>query len=1462
MASSFTNIKISKLFQYIIIGLTFAIYLSSSVFGQLSGNKFIGPTGDYPTITDAVNALYSNTPNINGPVVFAIEDGTYDEQIILTSPITGSSAVNTVTFVSKSLNPAAVNIKPSFGSVVVDIQSAKNLIFQDLTFTANNLGRVIRSIGTEGYLTFTNNIFEGSSNIGAFIPEEQNIIEIASLSGGSLNNVIFNLNTINSGNNGIVLSSEVVGQNLDITNNTFSTISSAIEIFNFDAPNIINNTIINNSSGFAIQLNTLSNLFLVEGNKISTTTDLGSGINLINSTGTSILRGTIVNNFIQAASIGFKVESSSNIDIYHNTINIENTPLTSNIASSAFESTTDNINIINNIFNNERNGFAVIRPSETNTTSDYNVYYSLGDNLGKYNNIPEASLNDFQTASGSDANSKFAEVSFTSLSDLHLAFSSKTIFGSAITSVVDDIDGESRNNPPIIGADDYKPTALNGNYFIGTSGDFTSVKEAAHNLYLHGIDGPVNFNILDGQYNEQFTFDEPIPGADQTNQVTFQSESSNPNLVEITYSASNTKDNYVFRIDEAQYLKFKNLTFTAGGTDYAVVASILNTMGNLEFTGNIINGYQLNAQHDFSYRQNLIFCKYSALSNTIFEDNVFNEGSGGIILVINPGLFSLNLQIINNTFNTFETSIYLVHANAPLIKQNTIVTENETAVNLFNCDNDFIIEKNKVSGPTGISVSFSDGTNQLKGIVKNNFVHAVETGININGNNYTNIYFNTVNIDDPQSTKNVSSKAINIGNSASSKIDISNNMLINSDQGYALVDELGQLTDSDYNNLFSESSDLISWNGINYTDLSSYNSATQLEDNSFSESVTFNSSTDLHILSASPGLLGTQIATITDDIDGDTRSTPPYIGADEYMPSPLNGPYTVGASGDFLTINEAVTYMYFVGIDGAVTFNILSGTYNEQVDIDGPITGISATNTVTFQSSTGNSADVTINYQATGAADNYVFRLNNLEYITLQKLTIQALGTVYSHTIKLSNLNGEINIKENILNGYTNAQAGISQSVIICDDEGGFSLCKIENNTITGGSRGIHLDAGSPTGNLLISGNNIQTNHKGIYISDVGTPEIIQNTIVSSDDAILIENSYSPQIKQNIITNTGNEYSIFLFNCDNNILVEKNKINSTSSGAKGIFLNGCDGGSGSLSNNLVNNFIQCYDYGIGIAASSWINLYHNSVNIEDNPVTISGTTRAFHLESGTNLDISNNIFSNNRGGYAIDGKDYSSTNVYFDFNNLYSSGSILAHWNFTPCTTLTDFQTESGTNSNSFNVNPNFASISDLHVNAQHIDDGGKQLAVLNPLLIQTDIDGESRNLTSPSIGADEFVFSNSVSINIKLFLEGPFNGTDMNATLEVDPNSPYSEDPETLISIPIIPGNEVVDWVLVQLRDKTDESIILQSQSAFVLEDGSVVELDGSSPVSFAFPADSYYISVKHRNHLAVMSNTSIPIN
>lgn len=67
-----------------------------------------------------------------------------------------------------------------------------------------------------------------------------------------------------------------------------------------------------------------------------------------------------------------------------------------------------------------------------------------------------------------------------------------------------------------------------------------------------------------------------------------------------------------------------------------------------------------------------------------------------------------------------------------------------------------------------------------------------------------------------------------------------------------------------------------------------------------------------------------------------------------------------------------------------------------------------------------------------------------------------------------------------------------------------------------------------------------------------------------------------------------------------------------------------------------------------------------------------------------------------------------------------------------------------------------------------------------------------------------------------------------------------------------------IVDWVFIELRDKTDFTTVLATRSALLQRDGDVVEVDGSSPVIFeGLPADDYYIVIKHRNHLGVMSNT-----
>jgi uncharacterized repeat protein (TIGR01451 family) len=73
---------------------------------------------------------------------------------------------------------------------------------------------------------------------------------------------------------------------------------------------------------------------------------------------------------------------------------------------------------------------------------------------------------------------------------------------------------------------------------------------------------------------------------------------------------------------------------------------------------------------------------------------------------------------------------------------------------------------------------------------------------------------------------------------------------------------------------------------------------------------------------------------------------------------------------------------------------------------------------------------------------------------------------------------------------------------------------------------------------------------------------------------------------------------------------------------------------------------------------------------------------------------------------------------------------------------------------------------------------------------------------------------------------------------------------------------NAIVDWVFVELRSASDSTVILNSRSALLQRDGDVVGLDGVSPLDVrALSGTSYYVAVRHRNHLAVMTAGAIPL-
>jgi hypothetical protein len=119
---------------------------------------------------------------------------------------------------------------------------------------------------------------------------------------------------------------------------------------------------------------------------------------------------------------------------------------------------------------------------------------------------------------------------------------------------------------------------------------------------------------------------------------------------------------------------------------------------------------------------------------------------------------------------------------------------------------------------------------------------------------------------------------------------------------------------------------------------------------------------------------------------------------------------------------------------------------------------------------------------------------------------------------------------------------------------------------------------------------------------------------------------------------------------------------------------------------------------------------------------------------------------------------------------------------------------------------------------------------------------------------------------NIKVWLQGPFNGVDMNASLTafLPTTQPYNASPwnytncEHFTGLP--PAN-VVDWILVELRDAPSaatatSATMIDRQAALLMKDGSIKRTDGLNPVIFdVTPVNNLYMIIWQRNHLAVMS-------
>lgn len=140
---------------------------------------------------------------------------------------------------------------------------------------------------------------------------------------------------------------------------------------------------------------------------------------------------------------------------------------------------------------------------------------------------------------------------------------------------------------------------------------------------------------------------------------------------------------------------------------------------------------------------------------------------------------------------------------------------------------------------------------------------------------------------------------------------------------------------------------------------------------------------------------------------------------------------------------------------------------------------------------------------------------------------------------------------------------------------------------------------------------------------------------------------------------------------------------------------------------------------------------------------------------------------------------------------------------------------------------------------------------------------------------------SNDLVLSARAFLQGPFDtGTmmmhDSLRTKGLIPLiEPYTGMPylKPLIgesggtSVPpaileINGPNAIVDWILIEMRHAGNPANIVATKRALIQRDGDIVSAsDGMSPVHIQnLAAGDYYVGIKHRNHLGVM--TQLPLH
>ena len=267
---------------------------------------------------------------------------------------------------------------------------------------------------------------------------------------------------------------------------------------------------------------------------------------------------------------------------------------------------------------------------------------------------------------------------------------------------------------------------------------------------------------------------------------------------------------------------------------------------------------------------------------------------------------------VSITNNTLSNSISVSGTNSGIvISDNTITapagsgitlssaagtstTNTGTVAQGFTVSNNRIIQANS-SGLYGIYFSGFNCAAGAANVFNNTVVASIPSvytyyGIYPYHSKNVNVYHNTVSMSGGSAT---AGRALYVNNLttgfAATGVNIQNNIFENTGLGYVVevstTSALGMVGSMSNNVYFGNTVNPFRLNSVNQTTLADWQTASTKDAASVWGDVIFYDPTDLHVQNAVANNVGTTIASVTTDMDGQARSaTTPDAGADEYTP--------------------------------------------------------------------------------------------------------------------------------------------------------------------------------------------------------------------------------------------------------------------------------------------------------------------------------------------------------------------------------------------------------------------------------------------------------------------------------------------------------------------------------------------------------------------------------------------------